>query len=62
MATADDGKTPTVSVGSEKDGNPDVFAGESQAIPSGAAQLHRKLGGKEVQLFAMGGAIGTSTL
>ena len=37
---------------------------ESQSslmIASGSQHLHRKLRGKEVQLFAVGGAIGTCT-
>ncbi len=39
----------------------DVDVGETlQTVPSGTAHLQRKLGGKEVQLFAVGGAIGTS--
>jgi len=42
-------------------GRVDVDVGEAATIPSGAAHLQRKLGGKEVQLFALGGAIGTST-
>ncbi|KAK4948127.1 hypothetical protein LTR10_013181 [Elasticomyces elasticus] len=41
-------------------GRVDVDVGEAQEIASGAAHLKRKLGGKEVQLFAIGGAIGTS--
>ena len=44
----------------EVDVNVDVASSEAQVIPSGAMQLQRKLGGKEVQLFAIGGAIGTS--
>ncbi|KAK2765100.1 hypothetical protein FQN54_008799 [Arachnomyces sp. PD_36] len=32
----------------------------TELISAGSQQLHRKLGGKEVQLFAVGGAIGTS--
>lgn len=31
----------------------------SELISAGSQDLHRKLGGKEVQLFAVGGAIGT---
>lgn len=31
----------------------------SELISAGSQDLHRKLGGKEVQLFAIGGAIGT---
>lgn len=33
----------------------------SELISAGSQQLHRKLGGKEIQLFAIGGAIGTCT-
>ncbi|KAF2636801.1 putative general amino acid permease [Massarina eburnea CBS 473.64] len=38
----------------------DVRSGEVQDVSSGTAHLQRRLGGKEVQLFAIGGAIGTS--
>lgn len=38
----------------------DVEVGSAQLITAGSQQLHRKLGSKEVQLFAIGGAIGTS--
>lgn len=31
----------------------------SELISAGSAHLHRRLGGKEIQLFAVGGAIGT---
>jgi amino acid permease len=31
----------------------------SELISAGSQDLHRKLGGKEIQLFAVGGAIGT---
>lgn len=40
------------------------YASESPETPNitaGSQHLHRKLGGKEVQLFAVGGAIGTCT-
>jgi yeast amino acid transporter len=30
-----------------------------ELISAGSAHLHRRLGGKEIQLFAVGGAIGT---
>lgn len=33
---------------------------EGEVAPVGSQQLHRKLRGKEIQLFAIGGAIGTS--
>ena len=31
----------------------------SELISAGSEHLHRKLGGKEIQLLAVGGAIGT---
>lgn len=31
----------------------------AELISAGSEHLHRKLGGKEIQLFAVGGAIGT---
>lgn len=31
----------------------------SELVSAGSEQLHRKLGGKEIQLLAVGGAIGT---
>ena len=41
----------------------DVGAGEVRLVPPPSRpHLERKVGGKEVQLFAIGGAIGTSTL
>jgi amino acid transporter len=33
-----------------------------ELISAGSQHLHRKLGGKEIQLFAVGGAIGTCML
>lgn len=39
--------------------NEDVSPGDSAEIKYGSQALHRKLRGKEVQLFAIGGAIGT---
>lgn len=36
-----------------------VEIGDTINLDAGSAHLHRKLGGKEVQLFAIGGAIGT---
>ncbi|KAF2704878.1 general amino acid permease [Pleomassaria siparia CBS 279.74] len=38
----------------------DDAVGETVDITAGAQHLHRKLRGKEVQMFAIGGAIGTS--
>jgi amino acid permease len=48
-------KSPT-----EKTADVDVASGEFQGVSFKNEQLARKLGGKEVQLFAIGGAIGTS--
>ncbi|GME65054.1 hypothetical protein GTA08_BOTSDO02731 [Neofusicoccum parvum] len=45
---------PTLSNGS------DVETGESQLVSAGSQHLQRKLRSREVQLFAIGGAIGTS--
>jgi amino acid transporter len=39
--------------------NEDVAKGTVADITSGSQSLHRSLRGKEVQLFAIGGAIGT---
>ncbi|OBT69876.1 hypothetical protein VE03_00641 [Pseudogymnoascus sp. 23342-1-I1] len=33
---------------------------EGEVVPAGSQELHRKLRGRQVQLFAIGGAIGTS--
>lgn len=38
----------------------DADFGEVRPVAYSTAHLARKLGGKEVQLFAIGGAIGTS--
>lgn len=38
----------------------DIAVGEARDVSPPPAHLQRKLGGKEVQLFAIGGAIGTS--
>ena len=40
----------------------DVAQGSVADITSGSQHLHRSLRGGEVQLFAIGGAIGTCTL
>jgi amino acid transporter len=40
-------------------GNEDIAQGAVADITSGSQSLHRSLRGKEVQLFAIGGAIGT---
>ena len=40
-----------------KDGNENALPGE--LISAGSQHLHRRLGGKEIQLLAVGGAIGT---
>ncbi|KXJ87270.1 amino acid permease [Microdochium bolleyi] len=51
--------SPTVSEAKASDGA-DIDVGQSVATSAGSQALHRKLRGKEVQLFAIGGAIGTS--
>ena len=38
----------------------DIEVGSTQLITAGSQHLQRKLGSKEVQFFAIGGAIGTS--
>lgn len=40
--------------------NSDVEIGDTQLVSAGSQHLHCKLRSKEVQLFAIGGAIGTS--
>lgn len=49
--------------GNDPDLDPKLEASESalpaELISAGSQHLHRKLGGKEVQLFAVGGAIRT---
>jgi amino acid transporter len=47
------GTTPTIG------SNEDIAQGSVADITSGSQSLHRSLRGKEVQLFAIGGAIGT---
>ncbi|KAL4862835.1 hypothetical protein BDV12DRAFT_190109 [Aspergillus spectabilis] len=44
----------------DADQKPAEEAIPGELISAGSQHLHRKLGGKEVQLFAVGGAIGTS--
>ncbi|GES60070.1 general amino acid permease [Aspergillus terreus] len=55
-------KKRKVSTGADTE--PDQKMGEeampAELISAGSQHLHRKLGGKEIQLFAVGGAIGTS--
>lgn len=46
----------------ESDVSVDVDAGEVHPVSAAKPNLQRRLGGKEVQLFAIGGAIGTSAL
>jgi amino acid transporter len=43
-------------------GDEDLAQGSVADITSGSQSLHRSLRGKEVQLFAIGGAIGTCML
>jgi yeast amino acid transporter len=42
--------------------NDNTAMGSISTITAGSQALHRKLRGKEVQLFAIGGAIGTCKL
>ncbi|KIW37820.1 uncharacterized protein PV06_09805 [Exophiala oligosperma] len=51
---------PKMPASEEFKGVVDVGIGEAELKSSPDAHLQRKLGGKEVQLFAIGGAIGTS--
>jgi amino acid transporter len=44
---------------STPDATDDATIGTVSSITAGSQALHRKLRGKEVQLFAIGGAIGT---
>lgn len=60
-------KTPVCSIMAEAekktysiDAEADVSSGDVQVVHPDS-NLKRRLGGKEVQLFAIGGAIGTST-
>ncbi|KAJ6027818.1 hypothetical protein N7499_001278 [Penicillium canescens] len=55
-------KGPSSSPSSEPtpDATDDATIGTVSSITAGSQALHRKLRGKEVQLFAIGGAIGTS--
>lgn len=64
-----DSPTPSTKQADTKDVNdPDSVSTQKQSIETalptelisaGSQNLHRKLGGKEIQLFAVGGAIGT---
>lgn len=56
VAASDRTQAPAPDVDLKKDGE---AALPPQLISAGSQQLHRKLGGKEIQLFAVGGAIGT---
>lgn len=51
-----DGPVETVQ---DVDRKPSEAALTGELISAGSQHLHRKLGGKEIQLFAIGGAIGT---
>lgn len=53
---ARDGKTGSATLTDTSD--PEV--GSTRIIGTGSHELHRKLNSKQVQLFAIGGAIGTS--
>lgn len=61
MQVASMAEKPKMPVPEEQKGVVDVGIGEAELRSSPDAHLQRKLGGKEVQLFAIGGAIGTST-
>lgn len=50
---------PSVDASPTLGSNEDVAQGEIVDVTSGSQSLHRSLRGKEVQLFAIGGAIGT---
>jgi amino acid transporter len=54
-------KAPSVKVGLERSPScdHDVGQGTFVDVTAGSQALHRSLRGKEVQLFAIGGAIGT---
>ncbi|KAI0020433.1 amino acid permease [Xylariomycetidae sp. FL0641] len=54
------GKDPKESVSGPEEHDVEETAGSVIDISAGSQHLHRKLRGKEVQLFAIGGAIGTS--
>jgi amino acid permease len=60
MSESKDFKTgPSVDTTPTVGSNEDVAQGSVADITSGSQSLHRSLRGKEVQLFAIGGAIGT---
>ena len=50
---------PSVDESPTTGSNEDVAQGVVADVTSGSQSLHRSLRGKEVQLFAIGGAIGT---
>jgi amino acid transporter len=52
---------PSVDASPTSGSNEDIAQGAVADITSGSQSLHRSLRGKEVQLFAIGGAIGTCT-
>jgi amino acid transporter len=54
-------KAPSAKIGLERSQshNDDVGQGTFVDVTAGSQALHRSLRGKEVQLFAIGGAIGT---
>lgn len=56
------GPRPDSKTDQKSDQKPGETALPGELISAGSQQLHRKLGGKEIQLFAVGGAIGTCML
>lgn len=57
---------PTNIFDAKKDRDPSLDGKGEEALPAelisaGSEHLHRRLGGKEIQLLAVGGAIGTCT-
>lgn len=59
MSAAKDPEKGPASLSVDTRTDDEVTQGASTEIISGSPSLHRKLRGKEVQLFAIGGAIGT---
>ncbi|KAI4717664.1 amino acid permease [Aureobasidium sp. EXF-10727] len=52
----------SMDIGPDSRGDQDVAQGSVTNVAAGSQHLHRSLRGKEVQLFAIGGAIGTCML
>ncbi|KAE8153105.1 amino acid permease/ SLC12A domain-containing protein [Aspergillus avenaceus] len=60
MASSIQGSSTNPIQGDPADGKYPNHVDEDQLVSAGSQHLHRKLRGREVQLFAVGGAIGTS--